>query len=111
MQVATWSYENPLLAACAVGVVTGVAVVAAPGLATAPVLSTLGFTASGVKAGSLAAAVHSTIGNAVAGSALAISQSAGAGGAGLAVINGAAQVGGAAMSIGSVGLAWAKSKL
>lgn len=36
-------------------------------------------------------------------------QSAGAGGTGLAIVNGVAQVGGAAISAGSAGLAWFKA--
>jgi hypothetical protein len=39
---------------------------------------------------------------------MAIGQSAGAGGAGIAIVNGVAQVGGAAVSLGSAGLAWLK---
>jgi hypothetical protein len=42
---------------------------------------------------------------------MAIGQSAGAGGSGLVIVNGAAQLGGAAMTVGSVGLAWIKAKL
>lgn len=60
--------------------------------------------------GSAAAAVHSWTGNIVAGSAMAVGQSAGAGGAGLAVVNGAAQVVGGAMTLGSAGLAWMRSR-
>lgn len=50
------------------------------------------------------------IGNVVAGSAFAVGQSAGAGGSGLAIVNGVAQAGGAIMSAGSAGLAWFKTK-
>lgn len=46
--------------------------------------------------GSLAAGAHSVIGNVAAGSVFATMQSAGAGGAGLAAVNGAAKVGAAA---------------
>lgn len=42
---------------------------------------------------------------------MAIGQSAGAGGNGLVIINGATQLGGAAMAMGSAGLAWIKSQL
>lgn len=59
----------------------------------------------------MAATAHSWIGNIVAGSAMAIGQSAGAGGNGLVIINGAAQFGGAAMTVGSASLAWIKAKL
>lgn len=58
--------------------------------------------------GSVAAAAQGSIGNAVAGSLFAMGQSAGAGGTGAAVVNGAVQVGGAVMSLGSAGLAWAQ---
>lgn len=61
--------------------------------------------------GSAAATAHSWIGNIVAGSAMAIGQSAGAGGNGLVVINGAVQLGGAAIAVGSAGLAWIKTQL
>jgi len=37
---------------------------------------------------------------------MAIGQSAGAGGAGVAIVNGVAQLGGAAMGLGSASLAW-----
>lgn len=58
----------------------------------------------------MAAAVHSLIGNVAAGSAFAVGQSAGAGGTGLVIVNGATQVGGAVMSVGSAGLAWVKAR-
>jgi hypothetical protein len=55
-----------------------------------------------MKLGSYAAVTHSTIGNAVAGSLFSTLQSAGAGGYGLAAVNGAVQVGGTALAaIGS----------
>jgi hypothetical protein len=47
----------------------------------------------------------------VAGSGMAIGQSAGAGGNGLVIVNGAAQLGGAAITVGSAGLAWIKTQL
>ncbi|KAJ5672584.1 hypothetical protein N7507_001711 [Penicillium longicatenatum] len=106
----TWSAQNPALAACAVVGTTGAIMVAAPGLATAPVLSIIGF-GNGIQASSLAAAAHSTIGNIGAGSMMAIAQSAGAGGSGLAVINGVAQLGGVAMTAGASTLAWIKARL
>lgn len=62
-------------------------------------------------AGSAAAAFHSSIGNIISGSAMAIGQSASAAGSGLVVVNGATQVGGAAMTLGSAGIAWVKPKL
>ncbi|KAI2787065.1 hypothetical protein POX_f07421 [Penicillium oxalicum] len=111
VQAANWSAENPILAACAVVGTTGATILAAPGLATAPVLSSLGFTMNGIQAGSAAATAHSWIGNIVAGSAMAIGQSAGAGGNGLVIVNGAAQLGGAVMTLGSAGIAWIKAQL
>ncbi|KAJ5471914.1 hypothetical protein N7539_008483 [Penicillium diatomitis] len=111
VQVASWSAQNPILAACAVVGTTGTIILAAPGLATGPVLSSLGFTMNGTQAGSAAATAHSWIGNIVAGSAMAIGQSAGAGGNGLVIVNGVAQLGGAAMTFGSAGLAWVKAQL
>ncbi|KAJ9220332.1 hypothetical protein DTO027B5_4652 [Paecilomyces variotii] len=110
-QAAGWSIQNPILAACTVVGATGATILAAPGLATGPILSSIGFTMSGIQAGSVAATAHSWIGNIVAGSAMAIGQSAGAGGNGLVIINGAAQFGGAAMTVGSASLAWIKAKL
>ena len=44
--------------------------------------------------GFTAAAAHSGIGNIAAGSTMAVGQSAGAGGSGLVIVNGAAQLGG-----------------
>ncbi|KAF3398259.1 hypothetical protein F1880_005618 [Penicillium rolfsii] len=110
-QAASWGAQNPILATCAVVGTTGAVVLAVPGLVTAPVLSSMGFTIGGIQAGSAAAAAHSWIGNIAAGSAMAIGQSAGAGGSGLVVVNGAAQLGGAAMTVGSASLAWVKAKL
>ena len=48
---ATWSAQNPILAAYAVVGTTGATILAAPGLVTAPVLSSLGFSMSGIQAG------------------------------------------------------------
>lgn len=63
--------------AAAVGVGVGAAVWWGPGI----VLGALGFGSGGVKAGSLAALWHSSIGKVGAGSLFSILQSAGAGGA------------------------------
>ncbi|CRG92425.1 hypothetical protein PISL3812_09484 [Talaromyces islandicus] len=100
------AWDRKALLVCAAGGF----IVAAPGLVSAPVLSGLGYTASGVKAGSMAAAIQSGIGNVAAGTLFATAQSAGAGGAGLAVMNTAVQGGGAAV-MGSSGMAYLKSKL
>ncbi|KAJ5472010.1 hypothetical protein N7539_008579 [Penicillium diatomitis] len=110
-QASSWGAQNPILATCAVVGTTGAVVLAVPGLVTAPVLSSMGFTIGGIQAGSAAAAAHSWIGNIAPGSAMAVGQSAGAGGSGLVVVNGAAQLGGAAMTVGSASLAWVKAKL
>ncbi|KAF7712055.1 Uncharacterized protein PECH_005334, partial [Penicillium ucsense] len=104
-QAASWGAQNPILATCAVVGTTGVVALAIPSLVTAPVLSSMGFTMNGIQAGSAAAAAHGWIGNLAPGSAMAIGQSAGAGGSGLVVVNGAAQLGGAAMTVGSASLA------
>lgn len=64
--------------------------------------------------GSLAAGAHSVIGNIAAGSVFATMQSAGAGGAGLAALNGATQVGAAAVWMAgnaNATVAWARSRL
>ncbi|OQE12797.1 hypothetical protein PENFLA_c062G05616 [Penicillium flavigenum] len=111
LQAAGWSTQNPVLATCVVVGATGAVVFAAPGLATAPILSSMGFTTGGIQAGSAAATAHGLIGNIAAGSAMAIGQSAGAGGSGLVIVNEAAQFGGAAMSVGSASLAWIKAKV
>ncbi|KAK1147914.1 hypothetical protein N8T08_000430 [Aspergillus melleus] len=78
-----------------------VSVVAAPALVSAPLLSAAGFSAQGVQGYSLAAGVQSIIGNVGVGSAFATLQSAGAGGAGLAAVNGITQVGAAVAGIGT----------
>ncbi|OJJ59324.1 hypothetical protein ASPSYDRAFT_67485 [Aspergillus sydowii CBS 593.65] len=106
-QAAGWAANNPGLAA------TG-AVVAFPSLMVTPALSAAGFGAAGVKACSLAAGAHSVIGNIAAGSVFATMQSAGAGGAGLAALNGATQVGAAAVWMAgnaNATVAWARSRL
>jgi len=99
----------------------------APTVVSAPVLLATGFSSSGVGAGkflspkyhtssqlckgTIAAGVQSSIGNVAAGSVFATLQSAGTGGAGLAVVNGVAQVGGCAMAAAGSGLAFLKSKM
>ncbi|KAJ5637086.1 hypothetical protein N7490_006965 [Penicillium lividum] len=110
-QAAQWTIENPALAGAVVGAVVGATVIAGPALVTAPVLSVAGFTSGGIQAGSAAAVVQSGIGNIAGGSLMAIAQSAGAGGSGLAIVNGATQLGAAAMTMGSTGFAWVKSRM
>lgn len=48
LQAASWSAQSPLLAGCVAVGMAGAAIVAAPGLATAPILSVMGFTAGGI---------------------------------------------------------------
>ncbi|EXJ65599.1 uncharacterized protein A1O5_11126 [Cladophialophora psammophila CBS 110553] len=110
VMAATWSVQNPGLAACGVVGTAGAVLIAAPSLVVVPVLSAIGFGAGGVKAASAAAVIHGGIGNVVAGSSFAMAQSAGAAGAGLATINGVAQAAGLAMTAGSGGIAWIMSK-
>ncbi|KAH9893777.1 hypothetical protein F4778DRAFT_748456 [Xylariomycetidae sp. FL2044] len=84
---------NPWMVAggtvCAAGLIT----VAAP----AAVVGLAGFGSGGVVGGSLAAAIQGGIGNVAAGSAFAICQSAGAGGAGATVVS---MAGGVASAVG-----------
>jgi len=57
--------------------------------------------------GTAAAAIHGTVGKVVAGSLFATAQNAGAGGAGLAAVNGVVQAaGGATIGGAMVGSAW-----
>ncbi|KAK4113359.1 hypothetical protein N656DRAFT_778128 [Canariomyces notabilis] len=86
-----WVAENPGSAACAAVTVGGLAVVAAPAIATTPMLAAVGFGPSGPIAGSIAAGVQSAIGNVAAGSVFATCQSAAMGGAGAATLASAAQ--------------------
>ncbi|KAF4952336.1 hypothetical protein FGADI_6826 [Fusarium gaditjirri] len=78
--------------------VAGAAMIVAPVIVAGPALAIAGFGASGIVAGSAAAGIQSGIGSVVAGSAFAILQSAGAGGAGLAVVNGVVQAAGVVLS-------------
>ncbi|KAI4596567.1 hypothetical protein KJ359_005323 [Pestalotiopsis sp. 9143b] len=71
----------------------------------APALSAVGFTPAGIAAGSIAAGVHSTIGNVAAGSLFATLQSAGMGGYGVGVVNTVAQ------TVRGVGYAVAADKI
>ncbi|KAF5683147.1 hypothetical protein FDENT_7330 [Fusarium denticulatum] len=82
---------------------TGAVLVVVPGLVATLILGILAFGAGGIAAGSAAAGIQSGIGSVAAGSAFATLQSAGAGGAGLAVVNGVVQASGAI--VGASGLA------
>ncbi|KAK4240944.1 hypothetical protein C8A03DRAFT_30913 [Achaetomium macrosporum] len=83
-EIAQWIVDHPGQTAF---LTVGGVVFFAPHLVTVPVLASLGFTADGVAAGSAAAALHSMIGTVSVGSIFTLLQSAGAGGAGLAVVN------------------------
>jgi hypothetical protein len=115
-------------------VVGGVAITLAPQLVTVPVLNAVGFSAQGVVGSayqplidhhsqdltgtdmfkrpidSIAAGVHSSIGNVVSGSAFATLQSAGVGGAGAAVVNGAASLAGSGIAAAAAGGKYLLSK-
>ncbi|KAI1027259.1 hypothetical protein LB504_007719 [Fusarium proliferatum] len=84
-------------------IATGAVLAIAPAVAVTPVLAGLGFGAGGIVAGSTAAGIQSGIGSIVAGSAFATLQSAGAGGFGLAVVNGVVQAAG--VVVGGSGVA------
>ncbi|KAL3492258.1 hypothetical protein BJX62DRAFT_236489 [Aspergillus germanicus] len=105
---ANWTSQNPVLAT---SLLIGGAAIAAPGIVAAPALSIAGFGAGGVQAGSIAATVHASIGNVAAGSAFATLQSAGAAGAGTAVVNGVVQGAAVVGTIGNVGLGWVRARL
>ncbi|KAH6604623.1 hypothetical protein Trco_006330 [Trichoderma cornu-damae] len=79
----------------------GLVVLAAPAVITTPIIAAaglMGFTSGGIAASSIAAGLHSGIGNVVAGSGFATVQSAGAGGYGLGVMTGLAQTAGGVMA-------------
>ncbi|KKK20843.1 hypothetical protein ARAM_005305 [Aspergillus rambellii] len=110
--VVEWSRHNPGLAGCALAGVTGAVLIVVPGIVSAPLLASAGFTAPGVQAGSIGAAAQASIGNVAAGSAFAALQSAGAGGAaGLGIVNGIIQGAGAVMLALSGPLGYIKSRL
>ncbi|KAK4159828.1 hypothetical protein QBC43DRAFT_373515 [Cladorrhinum sp. PSN259] len=96
-------WRNTGLGAAAV---FGIVTVAAPrALVVAPVLRLLGFRSRGIVPGSIAAGLKSKIGNVPAGSLFAIAESAGAAGAGAAVLAGAARAGGALVATAAVAAA------
>ncbi|KAI0479845.1 hypothetical protein F4859DRAFT_477531 [Xylaria cf. heliscus] len=69
----------------------GAACVVAPMLVAAPVLGLVGFGATGIVGGSIAAGIQSAIGSVVAPSVFATLQSAAAGGYGVAAVSGTVQ--------------------
>ncbi|QDS67891.1 hypothetical protein FKW77_008165 [Venturia effusa] len=95
-EAGNWVKANPgktaLLVVCVLGIV-------APVIIVGPALACLGFGAGGVAAGSAAAGIQAGMGGVAAGSAFALLQSAGAGGAGLLIVNGIVQ------GVAGVGLA------
>ncbi|KAK7593650.1 hypothetical protein V3481_004720 [Fusarium oxysporum f. sp. vasinfectum] len=93
-------FTQDLLAPAAMA--AGAAMVVAPVIVAGPALAVAGFGAGGIAAGSAAASVHSGIGSVVAGSAFATLQSAGAGGVGLAVVNGVVQAAGVVVSASGI---------
>ncbi|EHK25598.1 uncharacterized protein TRIVIDRAFT_189366 [Trichoderma virens Gv29-8] len=101
------AWENPLLTAATVVTGTGLLVVAAPAILTAPAMGlagAAGFTPAGIAASSAASAMHAGIGNVAVGSIFATLQSAATGGYGVAVLTGAAQTaGGAVAGVGGLG--------
>ncbi|KAK4084317.1 uncharacterized protein Triagg1_797 [Trichoderma aggressivum f. europaeum] len=106
-QLGKAAWENPLLAAATVATGTGLLVVAAPAVLTAPIMGlagAAGFTPAGIAASSAASAIHASFGSVAAGSIFATLQSAAAGGYGVGVLAGAAQTaGGAVAGVGGVG--------
>ncbi|MCJ1387411.1 hypothetical protein MMC18_000254 [Xylographa bjoerkii] len=83
-----WIQEHPYQTAF---YVTNGIVLIAPGLVTTPILGLVGFGSLGSRAASIASAYQATLGNVPKGAIFALLQSAGAGGAGLGVVNGVAQ--------------------
>ncbi|KAK1765936.1 hypothetical protein QBC33DRAFT_120791 [Phialemonium atrogriseum] len=106
---ARWVQANPRTASA---LVTSAVALAFPAAISAPILGALGFGAGGIVAGkfllvpsplrfltfhpkgSFAAWLHSLVGNAAAGGAFAVLQSAGMAGYGAVVVNGAVQIAG-----------------
>ncbi|EFQ32610.1 hypothetical protein CGRA01v4_09564 [Colletotrichum graminicola] len=103
-----WVSENPGQAACYTVGAASLAVVAAPALVSAPILTAMGFGAQGVIANSAAAAAQASIGNVVAPSLFSTFTSAGMAGYGAAIVNGAVQAGAGATAAGSGGYIAAK---
>lgn len=81
-----------LIGACAVTLL-------APAVVTGPALGVLGFGASGLIGGTIAAGVQGGIGNVAAGSIFATLQSAAMGGYGIAAVNGVVAAGAGAVGV------------
>ncbi|TLD24566.1 hypothetical protein E2P81_ATG11902 [Venturia nashicola] len=97
-----WIIENP--GKTAILIISGTTVVA-PGFIAGSALELFGFGVGGVGSGTLAAGLHAVLGDVAAGSVFAVLQSAGAGGTGLAVVNGVVQ----AVAVGTrIWTAWRK---
>ncbi|KAG8630678.1 hypothetical protein KVT40_002297 [Elsinoe batatas] len=103
--------QNPGAAAGVAVAATGFSVLVAPAIVSAPALLMSGFGSTGVVAGTAAATTQSTLGNVAAGSVFATLQSAGAGGFGLAAINGAIQIGGGLIAMLGFGITFCTSKV
>jgi len=101
--------KNPATTSSTViGVVTagvGLTVLAVPALVSVPCLAAVGF-GSNIAAVSFASVWQGFIGNVATGSLFSILQSAGAGGYGLAMVNGAVQVGATAVTAIGGGLTY-----
>ncbi|PWY84927.1 hypothetical protein BO70DRAFT_334971 [Aspergillus heteromorphus CBS 117.55] len=99
---------SPVTSICAVVATIGGVMLTAPGAVSGAVLPCLGFGAGGVQAGSIAAAIHTFIGKVAGGSLFAVFQSAGAGGAGIWIVNAVVQVAGAVFGVGVGVVGWAR---
>ncbi|KAH8801371.1 hypothetical protein F5884DRAFT_862071 [Xylogone sp. PMI_703] len=106
-QTIEWIQEHPGLATW---IAVNGAVIIAPGILWVPALGVVGFGPGGIGAGTWAAGIQSGIGNVAAGSVFATMQSAGAGGAGAAVLNTAVQAGGLLTTAGTGAWSWMRSK-
>ncbi|PHH88389.1 hypothetical protein CDD83_7605 [Cordyceps sp. RAO-2017] len=88
--------------ACTVlAMIPGILVVLAPAIVATPVLGILGFTTTGISAGSTAAALQSSLGSVTAPCLFSTLQSAAMGGYGVAAVNGFVQGVGAMVATGT----------
>ncbi|KAK3400286.1 hypothetical protein B0T20DRAFT_349363 [Sordaria brevicollis] len=101
-----WVSENPEVMMYIMLGVTGIIILAAPGLLMTPILGAIGFGASGIAAGSMAAAIQSGIGNVAAGSVFAGLTGAAMGGLeGTAIVAVGEVIGAVMMAGGAAGAA------
>ncbi|KAF6830341.1 hypothetical protein CPLU01_07396 [Colletotrichum plurivorum] len=101
-EIVEWTKANPKKVITISFMGMGIAVMAAPATTSGPALHVVGFGPNGVIAKSLAALIHSILGDVVAKSTFAILQSAGAGGSGAAIVNGTVQGAGGLVTGGSI---------